>query len=148
MNRDCESRVVAPVDCQRHHPGHSRYLVTLKVQSLHSRMPGPVIHTPCVCYQPAWNKAACRSAYPEWRYVYVDPVANMSSASSTDSSISMRSAHSAISSTYASLSWTLSLVADGVQMLPLVSISLPQDADLHPELTRCLKLFFRMVFNT
>ena len=71
---------------------------------------------------PAFNKAACSSAYLEWGFVYVDPVANMSSALPTDPSISKHCAHSAISSSYASLTWVLHPVLAGVRILPLLFI--------------------------
>ena len=69
------------------------------------------------------NKAACISAYLEWGYVYVDPAANMSSASPTDPRISKHRARSAISSSYASLTGVLNPVVAGVRILPLLFIT-------------------------
>ena len=54
----------------------------------------------------------------------------------------MHSAHSTISSSsYASLPWVPNPVVEGVRILPLLSISLRQDADVHHELTGYHKFF-------
>ena len=92
---------------------------------------------------PAFNKAACRSAYTIYRIpVFLRrPGCDMSSASSTDSSIPMQDAHSAISSTSASLPWVLNPVVNGVWILSLLSISLRHDTDFQLELIRYLNLF-------
>lgn len=105
-------------------------------------MPDPVVHSPHVCFQPSpSNKAACRSAYLEWGYVYVDPAASMSSALPTDPRISMHRAHGAIASSYASLTWVLNSVVAGGRSLPYGPSLSRQDANFHLESIRYLEAF-------
>lgn len=59
----------------------------------------------------------------------------------------MDRAHNAISSSYASLTWVLNPVVEGVRVLSLLSISSQRDADFHLELTGYFRLF-HMAFET
>ena len=135
-------RVGAARHSQRTSSGHSRYQMALKVELLHPEMPvcrslSFILHN--VSFQPSpSNKAACRSAYLEWGYVYVDPATSMSSALPTDPSITMHLVRSAISSSYASLTWVWKSV---VAVLPYGPSLSRQDANFHLEFTRYLEAF-------
>lgn len=53
IRRDCAFGVMAAFNCQRHHPGGFSIFGGLGVKSLRSRMPGSIVHTSDVCFQPS-----------------------------------------------------------------------------------------------
>ena len=113
----------------------------LGMQSLHFRMPFSVDHTSDVCFQPSqqqgclqvglFRKDVClrRSGCQHEQRMVNRVKASLCTVRTVPSH-----------STYATLLWVLNTVVN-VVWIPLLFISLPQDAHFHPELITWLKLF-------